>query len=246
MDKIKELADLLFGSNNIIAFTGAGMSTESGILDFRSPDNGFFNKINPMDLSFPVLKDFTEDFYETFVKFVEPCKNAKPNDGHYALAELERMGLINLVVTQNIDGFHQQAGSQNVLEIHGHLRECSCMKCKKVYDYSVLDKLLTSGIRVPLSQCCNATLRPSVVLYYENLSKEFELFRKNLNQYDFALVMGTSLEVVPAAYIAQDIKNIAIINKGTTTYDYKAKLIIRDSIGETLDSLVQYLFEIGS
>jgi NAD-dependent deacetylase len=239
--QIANLAHLLMESKKVLVLSGAGMSTESGIPDFRTP-GGLYSKRPQITLSFPVLKDEPEEFFETFRLFCEAFEGTQPNKGHFALAKLEEMGYIHKIVTQNVDGFHQQAGSNNVLEAHGHLRESICMTCGKVYDFDVLYKQLKYGDSYPMSECCQSTLRPSVTLFYENLPQEFEQFMNNeLHTYDFALILGTSLTVYPAANIAGEVNNIAIINKSSTEFDTRAEVVIRDSIGKTLEAVVNYI-----
>lgn len=238
--EVVRLCELLMNSKNAIAFTGAGMSTESGIPDFRSPGTGLWEKLDPGLLHIDVLRSDPETYYKNFKLFAALGQGHKPNPGHYALAKLEEMGLIRKVVTQNVDSFHTLAGSKNVLEVHGHLRECSCMKCGKVYPYKILDDALQQNQFQPLSPCCHHLLRSAVVNFGDSLPDEFYTFMRNeLPAVDFCLVLGTSLAVYPAAQIPEYVSKIAIVNKTATAQDRKAELVIHDSIGSTLEALVE-------
>jgi NAD-dependent deacetylase len=231
---------MLIESNNAIAFTGAGMSTESGVPDFRTPGTGIWSKLDPALLHIRVLQQSPERYYKNFKLFAALGQGTQPNAGHFALAELEKMGLIKKVVTQNVDSFHTLAGNKNVLEVHGHLRECSCMKCGKVFPYKILDEYLQHDEYHPLSPCCGRLLRPAVVNFGDSLPQAFNTFMmQELPAVDFCLVLGTGLEVYPAAQIPEEVKKIAIVNKTATAQDRKAEVVIHDAIGSTLTALVE-------
>ncbi|HEY3424677.1 MAG TPA: Sir2 family NAD-dependent protein deacetylase [Negativicutes bacterium] len=240
MMEVVRLCELLLNSKNAIAFTGAGMSTESGIPDFRSPGTGLWEKLDPALLHISVLRSDPETYYKNFKLFAAMGQGHQPNAGHFALAKLEEMGLIKKVVTQNVDSFHTISGSKNVLEVHGHLRECSCMKCGKVFPYKILADYLQRNEYRPLSPCCHQILRSAVVNFGDSLPYEFHAFMTNeLPAVDFCLVIGTSLAVYPAAQIPEQVDKVAIINKTATAQDSKAQLVIHDSIGSTLEALVE-------
>jgi len=244
MKDIVKLADYLLSSNNCMALTGAGMSTESGIPDFRSEFTGIWNTMDPGLICRSVLKSEPEVFYKHFKLLAQMGKGAKPNAGHYALAELEHMGIIKRVLTQNIDGFHTMAGSKNVLEMHGNFNHAICMRCGETYPYQLIQEELDKDHYHPLSPCCKATLRPSVVLFGDNLPVEYHQFTSDeLVKVDFLLVMGTSLEVYPVADLPMAVGRYAIINKNKTIKDDGAKVVIHDSISNALNQL---LYEIKS
>ncbi len=237
---VASLCTMLMDSKNAIAFTGAGMSTESGIPDFRTPGTGIWSKLDPSLLHVRVLQTSPETYYKNFKLFAALGQGTKPNPGHFALAKLEKMGLIKKVVTQNVDSFHSLAGNKNVLEVHGHLRECSCMKCGRVFPYKILDEYLQNNDFHPLSPCCGQLLRPAVVNFGDSLPEAFDSFmRHELPAVDFCLVLGTGLEVYPAAQIPEMVKKIVIVNKTATAQDRKAVGVIHDSIGSTLTALVE-------
>lgn len=236
---VQELAGMLLNSNYVIAFTGAGMSTESGIPDFRSKGEGLWEKIDPELLSVRTLRSNPKLFFRYYRLLDGSVQGKLPNQGHLALAELSRLGVVRAVVTQNIDGLHQRAGSPRVFEVHGGIQHCRCMRCNKEYPYALLhDALVQDQEAVPTSPCCGAVLRPGVVLFGDMMSPDFTRAQQEAFRADFALVLGTSLTVYPAAEIPLEVGRFAIINRDATPFDSQAVLAIRGSVGETLAALV--------
>lgn len=242
LDKIQELKTIIEGSSNIVFFGGAGVSTESNIPDFRSETGLYKTKNNysyppEVMLSHTFFKNHPEDFFE-FYRAKMIFKDAKPNPSHYALAELEKQGKIRAVITQNIDGLHQAAGSKNVLELHGSVHRNYCLSCRKHYD---LDFILNSSSIIPRCEKCGGMVRPDVVLYEEGLDNEvINKTVKYIRNADVLIVGGTSLVVYPAASLIRYFNGskLVLINKSTTPYDKDADLIISDSIGKVLSSVV--------
>ena len=237
MTDIEKLGKILSQSKSAIFFGGAGMSTESGIPDFRSA-NGIYNqKLNqtfsPEEMaSHNFFVNHPEEFFAFYrERFV--YLDAKPNVGHLALAELERRGILNAVITQNIDGLHQIAGSKNVYELHGSIRRSHCVKCGERYDIDFVMK----NIPVPHCEKCGGIVKPDVVLYGENLDNEiiYNSIQAILNA-DTLIVGGTSLIVYPAAGLIDYFRgeHLILINKTATRADADAELVIRENIGETL------------
>jgi len=232
MNNIERLKDILQNSDNIVFFGGAGVSTESGIPDFRSEDGLYSEtyKYPPETmLSRTFFMQHTEEFYKFYrEKLLYP--DAKPNDAHKALAELEKIGKLKAVITQNVDGLHTRAGSKNVLELHGSALRNICMTCKERYTLDII--LKTEG--VPVCKCAGI-IKPDVVLYEEGLdpvvmSKATEA----IYDADVLIVGGTSLNVYPAAGLVDYYQGskLILINKSATPYDRHADLVIRDSIGK--------------
>ncbi len=239
MDKIKEFCEIIKNSQSIVFFGGAGVSTESNIPDFRS-SNGIYNQkyhYSPEEILshhfFLANPDIFYEFYKT--KMVYP--NALPNVTHLALAKLEKEGKLKAVITQNIDGLHQAAGSKEVLELHGSVLRNHCSKCGKFYD---LDYVLHSH-GVPHCEKCQGIVKPDVVLYEEPLDSEV-LYKSidYISHCDTLIVGGTSLTVYPAAGLVQYFqgKNLIIINKSITSYDNMATLVICDSLGNVFKNLI--------
>lgn len=224
-------------SDSIVFFGGAGVSTESGIKDFRSVD-GLYNEQYRYSPETILSHTFFEEQPEEFYRFYHDklvCPNAKPNAAHFKLAELERAGKLRAVVTQNIDGLHQAAGSRNVLELHGSTHRCSCARCHRSYP----EHIINEGTGVP--HCaCGGVIRPDVVLYEEGLDQSvLEEAVRAIAQADMLIVGGTSLVVYPAAGLIRYYggNRLVLINRDPTPYDRHADLVIHASIGQVLGAL---------
>lgn len=242
-NKIKEFAAMIARSRNIVFFGGAGVSTESGMKDYRSED-GLYNtvkqyKVSPeVILSHDFLRENPKVFYDFYYNFFLNTET-EPNRAHYALAELERKGKLKAVITQNIDGLHQCAGSENVIELHGTILKHYCSSCKT--PMSNEDVTSCKG-QVPKCQKCGGVVRPDVVLYGEPLSEQvINSAVDAISSADMLIVGGTSLAVYPAAGFLRyfDGNQIVLINRDATQYDEKAALIFRDSIGEILSEVIK-------
>jgi len=236
--EIKKLKNLLFSSENIVAFTGAGVSTESNIPDFRSSGGIFDKNTNSNYQPETILsKSFFElhpDIFYNFYKNNLIYENAVPNYCHIALAELERKGILKNIITQNVDCLHQRAGSKNVIELHGNAYNYYCTNCNKTFNLNFIQ----SSKNVPLCDRCNHVIRPDIVLYEEPLdSKKLDKADYVSQNADILLVLGTSLVVYPAASFVKNYKgkNLVIINKSFTPYDYKATMVINDSVGTVMN-----------
>ena len=231
---VQKLQEMIDAASDIVFFGGAGVSTESGIPDFRSVD-GLYNQkysVPPEEmLSHTYFKRHPEEFFR-FYRDKMLCPDAEPNDAHKKLAELEAAGRLKAVITQNIDGLHQKAGSKNVLELHGSTLRNYCMKCGERYDLAFV--LSTEG--VPRCPKCGGIVRPDVVLYEESLDSEvLEKSVSHLRAADLVIVGGTSLVVYPAAGLLNYTRApIVLINRSATGLDARAELIITDPIGEVM------------
>jgi len=235
MDTLQKIID---GSDNIVFFGGAGVSTESGIPDFRSAD-GIFGERHKYPAEVILSHTFfvrnTEEFFE-FYKQKMIHLGAMPNKAHAKLSEMEKAGKLKAVITQNIDGLHQKAGSENVIELHGSVYRNYCQNCKRRYDVSFMIK--SEG--VPLCKC-GGVVRPDVVMYEEALNDDImSAAEKYISDAEVLIVGGTSLAVYPAAGLISLCANgkLVLINKSHTAYDSKADLVIERSLGETLDQII--------
>lgn len=236
-EKIQEFKELVDKSNNIVFFGGAGVSTESGIPDFRSKD-GLYNqkyKYPPEEiLSHEFFIENTEEFYEFYRDKMNSLKY-EPNITHKKLAYLEQEGKLKAVITQNIDGLHQKAGSKNVLELHGSVLRNHCIKCNKFYDAEYVFN--SEGI----PKCtCGGIIKPDVVLYGESLDEEvLEKSVYAISKADLMIVGGTSLMVSPANGLIRYFRgsNLVLINKDKTPYDNLANLVINDSLGKVMSNI---------
>lgn len=238
-EKIEKLREWIGESDNIVFFGGAGVSTESNIPDFRSQD-GIYNQ----KYKYPPETIISHSFFmrnpEEFYRFYRDrmvYRDAKPNAAHLALARLEKQGKLKAVVTQNIDGLHQAAGSREVLELHGSIMRNTCMKCGRKYG---LDAITDSKEIVP--RCaCGGIIKPDVVLYEEGLDDDvMSRALSYISNADMLIIGGTSLVVYPAAGLVRyyNGKKLVLINKSATSMDSEADLVIDGKIGEVLKSAV--------
>ena len=234
-EKIQKLKELVEESDNIVFFGGAGVSTESGIPDFRSKD-GLYNqkyKYPPEQiLSHTFFINKTEEFYEFYREKMNSLKY-QPNITHYKLAELEQKGKLKAVITQNIDGLHQKAGSKIVYELHGSVLRNYCMKCRKFYD----GEYIFNSTGIPRCEC-GGIIKPDVVLYEEGLNNE--ILTKSIeaiHKSDLMIIAGTSLTVHPASSLIHYFrgKNMVLINKDETEYDRVADLVINEGLGKVFN-----------
>ncbi|MCD7775007.1 MAG: NAD-dependent protein deacylase [Clostridiales bacterium] len=239
MSKETDLLQAIVGkSKNIVFFGGAGVSTESGIPDFRSVD-GLYNQkydVPPETiLSHTYFVRHTEEFFK-FYRDKMLCLDAKPNKAHLKLAEMEKAGKLSAVVTQNIDGLHTKAGSKRVYELHGSVHRNYCTKCGKFYDA----EYILNSMGVPKCQC-GGTIKPDVVLYEEGLDDETVSGAVNaIARADTLIIAGTSLTVYPAAGMIRYFSggSLVLINRDATPMDSTADLVIREKVGEVLGSIV--------
>lgn len=238
-EQIKELKKMIEESNNIVFFGGAGVSTESGIPDFRSVDGLYHQKYDyPPEtiLSHTFYRRKTEEFYR-FYKDKMLCLDAKPNAAHKALAKWEEEGKLKAVITQNIDGLHQAAGSKNVLELHGSVLRNYCERCGKFHDA----KYILESEGVPTCEC-GGSIKPDVVLYEEGLDDNvISASVRAIREADMLIIGGTSLVVYPAAGLIDyyEGNKLVLINKSTTSRDRDADLVIQGSIGEVFTKVLE-------
>ena len=234
---VEQLQEIISASNNIVFFGGAGVSTESGIPDFRSVD-GLYNqryKYPPeVMLSYTFYREHTAEFYD-FYREKLLCPTAKPNAAHFKLAELEAAGKLKAVITQNIDGLHQMAGSKTVLELHGSVKRNYCQSCHAFYD----DAFILQSTGVPTCEC-GGVIKPDVVLYEEGLDeKTLNAAVRYIHEADVLIIGGTSLAVYPAAGLIDYFQGdkLVVINKSATPRDKNADLLIQGPIGEVFHSI---------
>ncbi|MDR2719622.1 MAG: NAD-dependent protein deacylase [Nitrososphaerota archaeon] len=242
------LTNIIKTSKNTVFFGGAGVSTESNIPDFRSGNGRYIAKSvyghHPEEL---LSRTFFEHHPELFFRYYKEnliCLDAKPNTAHKVLAKLEQHKLLSAVITQNIDGLHQVAGSKNVIELHGSNRNQYCMNCGEKYtlDYILSDENCEGSI--PKCKACGGFVRPDIVLYEEQLNKAImHLAIKTIMAADCLIVGGTSLVVYPAAGLLQHFRGnqLVLINKDKTPYDDHADMVIHESIGKVLSELIGHI-----
>jgi NAD-dependent deacetylase len=243
---VSKIAHFLSESSRAIAFTGAGISTESGIADFRSP-GGIWSRYQPVLFQdFLQSADARREYWRMKREGYCELKMAKPNEGHRALAHLEAAGKIIAVITQNIDGLHQQAGSRRVLELHGTNRYGLCLDCDARFDLDDIQKSLETGVEIPLCNHCGGLVKMATVSFGQTLPPAVLAEAFNLSATtDLVLALGSSLVVQPAASIPLKAKDhgarLVIINNTETPLDGLADVVVHRSIGETMAAVVKQL-----
>lgn len=244
--QVTDLAWALQAARHAVVLTGAGISTESGIPDFRS-STGLWQKVNPMQVaSLTAFRRHPVEFFQFYSERFARLDHARPNPAHLALAQLEVAGLIKAVVTQNIDGLHQAAGCRTVIEVHGSIREGACVGCGRVYPGSVFKRTVATAADLPRCESCDALIKPGVVLFEEMLpeaaiSRAFAEARRS----DLLLVIGSSLEVGPINLMPEmALENgarLALINLDETHMDRHGHWVIHAKAGQTMTALVEAL-----
>jgi len=242
-DSIQKAAGLIARSRHAVVLTGAGISTPSGIPDFRSARTGLWTHTDPMKVaSLTAFRYHPEQFYNWLRPLLEQIWAAKPNPAHQALAQLENQGYLKAIITQNIDGLHQRAGSHNVLEVHGSLMTFSCVSCQTTSpSENMLQDLLNKEL-LPRCQRCRSILKPDIILYEEMLPEDIWMESEaHARQADLFIVAGSSLEVIPAAFLPQyalDCGARLVINNFSATHlDPEAALLLPGDVAEVLPQI---------
>jgi NAD-dependent deacetylase len=250
VDDVTGVAGWIREARRFVVFTGAGVSTESGIPDFRSP-GGIWEKYNPEDFTFQRFvssEEARESYWRMSTEFYHAMREVRPNAAHHALARLEQMGRLDCVITQNIDGLHQMAGSspERVIELHGTSRTVSCLSCRKRWRRDAVQEMIAGGVRVPRCDACSGILKPDTISFGQSMPERetAEAFRRS-EAADLFLVMGSSLVVQPAASMPlvakQSGARLVILNRERTPQDRVADRVIRGSCGEVMGDILQAL-----
>jgi NAD-dependent deacetylase len=242
---IEQAQELLRASAQAVALTGAGVSTASGIPDFRSPGSGIWERVDPMEVaSIYAFRRHPEAFYEWIRPVAELIRSAVPNAAHLALARLEAHGPLAGIITQNIDMLHSKAGTRTVYEVHGHLRQVTCLRCYSSFDaQSYFDCFVENG-QTPRCELCGGVVKPDVILFGEQLPvRVVNAARKQVRLADLMLVAGTSLEVVPAAELPllalEAGARLIIVNREPTNLDSLADVVIHGDVVDVLPRLAE-------
>ncbi len=246
----EQAAVLLVQSRSVVALTGAGVSTESGLPDFRSP-GGLWAQWDPQDVAtLSAFRATPHRFYDFYRARLANLAAARPNEAHYALARLEQRGGLHAVITQNIDGLHQAAGSHRVIELHGNLREAICVDCRAIGPIALIAEALDEG-HLPQCARCTGALKPNVVLFEELLPEAaYREAERACTQADALLVVGSSLQVTPAAWLPRAAHAqgaaLVIINDEPTPLDHLARVVVRGRAGVVLPALVHAIESTGA
>ncbi|MFX1410753.1 MAG: NAD-dependent deacetylase [Promethearchaeota archaeon] len=244
-ENIKTLVQLILDSKSIVALTGAGMSTESGIADFRSPESGLWTKVDPNE--FASIHSYVADTGKNLGFMLEmglQIFKAKPNKGHKALTKLQKLGKLKGILTQNIDGLHYKAKTKNIVELHGTVNEAKCMRCKKVYPITKMINQFLKERKVPSCEDCNGLLKPNAIFFGEPLESDtLRAAEQMIVNCDLMIVLGSSLIVYPAAFYPHKVLSqgakLAIINIQETDIDKSAEVVIHKKIGEVFPRVVE-------
>lgn len=243
MDKLTQATEILKKANYAVCLTGAGISTESGIPDFRS-DRGYYTNFVPEDaLSVGVLESDPERFYKEGYTILKDLEGKKPNPGHVALAKMQEKGFIREIITQNIDDLHQAAGAKRVLQVHGDASTARCVRCSYMEDFKAFDERIQSGEIPPICPRCGGVLRTNVVLFGDAMPQAFDDAIKATEKADTMIVVGSSLKVMPVAYLPRMVEHLIIINKGSTPYDHMADVVFDGEASSILTELEKRLSE---
>jgi len=247
VDKIDAVSDMILKSSKIVVFTGAGISTESGVSDFRSP-GGIWDRFDPDELSFPnfLASETSREKYWDFYRQLWPTMvEAEPNTGHYAIAELYQLGRLDCLITQNIDGLHQKSGipEEKVIELHGTMQWVVCLECGKRYPREQIQSRLESGEKVPRCDDCRGIMKPATISFGQAMPvRETREAEARAATCDLLLAAGSSLVVYPAAQMPLIAKDngakLVIINLMPTPHDRYADIVINEKTGEVLPQIV--------
>lgn len=244
-NSIRQASQLIKKTKAGVVFTGAGISTPSGIPDFRSEGSGLWTRYFPMEVaSLTAFRHDPDKFFSWLRPLASHMLSAQPNPAHTAIAELQKEGYINTVITQNIDGLHHRAGSVNILEIHGTFNTLSCVGCYKQYESSpYISPYIEEGL-IPQCSECGSILKPDVILFEEQLPMHIWMQAEQVSkQCDLMLVAGTSLEVIPSAklplYAVENSAKLIVVNNTETYIDIRADVVIRGDVADILPLIAQ-------
>lgn len=246
--KTKEIADFIIDARNIVVFTGAGISTESGIPDFRSP-GGIWTKFDPREFTFQRFIGDVEVRRRAWQFFrAIPWTDVQPNRAHYAVAELEKLGKLDCVITQNIDGLHQMAGNSpdRVIELHGTTRSVICLNCKKRWTREEIEGWLDDGVEIPMCDTCGGIMKSATISFGQAMPvEETREAEERSRRCDLCVVIGSSLVVYPAAYMpiyaVQSGAGLVIINRDPTPMDTEASVVLNTEAGEAMVRILEHV-----
>jgi NAD-dependent deacetylase len=233
-EKAVQVARMLRESSHTVVITGAGVSTDSGIPDFRSPGSGLWTRINPELFTIQGFQADPAQFYRLGQEFFQLIRAAEPNETHLALGRLQQRGLIKTIITQNVDGLHQKGGADRVLEIHGSLRTASCIFCRRQVSIEAVISDVEEGVLPPLCVECGEPVKPDVILFGEALPPVYQEAVAEAEQAECIMVIGSSMQVSPANMLPGYTENLVVINREPTFYDARARIAVHGSTTEIM------------
>lgn len=245
-ESIHKAADIIRNSKKTVALTGAGISTPSGIPDFRTPGKGLWEKVDPVEVAtIDSFRTHPEKFFSFMAPFAKAVEEAPVNPAHKALADWESMGLLNSIITQNIDNLHRRAGSKNVIELHGNSERAHCTKCRSLFKTEDLRARMKSADGVPRCDC-GGVVKPDVVLFGEQLPfTELVRAERDSESCEVMVVVGSSLTVAPASFMPRvalaNGAKLIIVNLQETYIDSHAEVILREKVEEALPKITEYI-----
>jgi NAD-dependent deacetylase len=251
-ETIKKIGHLIRTCKYTIAISGAGVSTPSGIPDFRSPNSGLWETYDPFEVaSLNAFRHNPEQVYNWLRPLAKLISHAPPNSAHYGLANLEATGYLQKIITQNVDSLHQKAGSKNVLEVHGSFRTLTCTSCFKRHDSSEFFSIFIQDGELPRCRSCQRILKPDAILFGEQLPAQTWLQAvEACRRCDLLIVIGSSLEVIPVAglpmHSIESGAHLVILNQQETYMDIRADIILREDVAETIPAVVNEVLDGGS
>jgi NAD-dependent deacetylase len=237
-EKVKQVAVLLQECHKTVVLTGAGVSTESGIPDFKDPGSGLWTKLNPELFTIQAFNADPAQFYKLGRDFFRAAREAVPNKTHLVLGELQQRGLVDTIITQNVDGLHQEGGATRVLEIHGSLRTASCIHCRLRVRMDTVIRALEAGELPPLCRRCGAPVKPDVILFGEALPPSYQEALDEAAAADCLMVIGSSMQVSPANMLPGMTRNLVIINRKRTLFDDRARVVIHGGTSEIMQKIM--------
>jgi NAD-dependent deacetylase len=254
-DKIKQIAEWIVNAKRVVVFVGAGLSTESGIPDFRSP-GGLWDKYDPEDFYFQnfISKETArEKYWQMATEMYASMRDAQPNAGHFAISELEKLGKLDCLITQNIDGLHFKAGNSmdRVLELHGTAMHVACLSCKKRYERDGIQERIAKGEKAPLCENCGGILKPATISFGQSMPMQETAEASERSEIcDLFIVIGSSLLVHPAAHMPVIAKRggakLVIINRDETPCDTMADIVVNGPAGPTMAAILKEVKDMQS
>jgi NAD-dependent deacetylase len=233
--------DHLLDSTHTVALTGPEVSRESGVPEFRIPGKGLWTMVNPVFFTLEGFKSNPAEFYRLGIKLYQHIQKCSPNVTHFALAELQRRGLVRSIITQNIDGLHQRAGSDRVYEVNGNMKSASCLGCARRVPVEELAALIARNQLPPLCEHCGSPLKPDVVLFDEGLAPDYTSAINEARAADLLLFIGADMRAAPANLLPYSVKNMIIVNKEASMHDHGARVIIHGSASEAIRAIMEEL-----